>query len=65
MPTVPSPSDYPTFVEFYAAYKAYRAEVDAEQAQAVLANLAAIGVRTTRCPCGYGPLDTCPIHDNN
>lgn len=61
--TVPKPSDYATTGDFYTAYDAYRLRVDAEQNANLLAQLAALGARTTVCPCGYTPFDTCPVHD--
>lgn len=61
--TVPKPSDFATSADFHNAYNEYRAQVDGERRAELLAELAALGARTTRCPCGYGPLDSCPVHD--
>ncbi len=62
MATLPSPADYPDG-GFMDAYRAYRVQVDAENDAAFLATLAEAGARTTACPCGYTPFDTCPVHD--
>lgn len=64
MLTVPSPADYPNSDDFWTAYYAYRRQVDAQHRADVLAQIVAGGGRGDRCPCGYGPLDTCPVHDN-
>jgi hypothetical protein len=61
--TVPRPSDYATSAAFHTAYDTYRRQVDAAAQTDMLAQLAAAGARTTDCPCGYSPFDTCPIHD--
>jgi hypothetical protein len=61
--TVPTPSDYTTPGDFHDAYDAYRRQVDAGRDAQMLATLAELGARTTDCPCGYTPFDTCPVHD--
>jgi hypothetical protein len=42
---------------------AERQQVHKKQVAALLAQIAEDGGRTTTCPCGYGPTDSCPTHD--
>lgn len=63
MSTVPNPNDYATSDEFRAAFRAYELEAQAARDLERLTELASAGARTTRCPCGYGPFDSCPICD--
>lgn len=61
MLTPPSPGDDRS--AFWDAYYAYRRRVDAQRDADLIARIAAAGGRGTTCPCGYGPLDSCPICD--
>lgn len=63
MATVPNPADYATGADFWAAYREHREATHREQDAALLATLAELGARTTDCPCGYTPFDSCPACD--
>lgn len=63
MPKPPRPDAYATNADFFAAYAAYRRQVDAVTDAQLVAAIATAGGRTTTCRHGYTFRDSCPVCD--